>query len=393
MKPIIVTVAAFLVGGIAGLLLGIYTSEQGGLYLPLVGAPVEGSGGFRQRDCERWFTEGLGMIVEGGKRGFIDKTGRVVIAPQFKKAWGFSEGLAAVSVDRKIGFIDRTGKVVIPPTFELACGFNEGLAAVEMNGVWGFIDKKGKWVVEPRYKSVFGEFREGLAAVEVGGKWGFINREGKMVVQAVYDYAGRFFDGLAVVVRGERWGYIDRSGTVRIELQFSGAWDYDGYTDCALVRIPGGRKDMWGRDLPVFVDKHGRVKLVPQADVDVMGMFSPGLAMARKVGTVKYGYIDETGAWAIPPRFDRLWDFTGELAAVMTAGKWGYINKTGKFVIAPNFDEAESFAEGLAQVVVDGRLAYINASGDVIWQEAAASTQPSRPATTTGMSAKPPPRP
>ncbi len=379
---IIAAVVAFLVGAIAGLLLGIYTSEGGGQFLPLVDAPVQG---FDERYVgeDFWFTEGLGMIVEGGKRGFIDKTGQVVIAPQFEKAWAFSEGLAAVSVDKKFGFIDRTGKVVIAPTFQLACGFTEGLAAVEMNGLWGFIDKKGKWLVEPKYKSVSGEFREGLGAVEVDGKWGYINREGTMVIPAEYDRAVSFYDGLAAVRRGEHWGYIDRNGTVRIEFKFSGAAEYNGHMDCALVAMPGGRKDMWGRDLPVFVDKRGRVKLVPGPDVVVAEVFSAGLAQARKVGTVKYGYIDETGAWAIQPRFEGLWNFTGELAAVMTAGKWGYINKSGKFVIAPNFDYAQSFVEGVAHVVVDGRRAYIDPSGDVIWQEAAPSTQPSKPATTS----------
>src|SRR5690606_37023747 len=39
------------------------------------------------------------------------------------------------------GFIDRSGNVVIPPQFEDTSGdFNEGLVGVSMDGKWGFID-------------------------------------------------------------------------------------------------------------------------------------------------------------------------------------------------------------------------------------------------------------
>lgn len=37
----------------------------------------------------------------GAKVGFIDKTGKLVIAPQFNYGGDFSEGLAAVQVGKK----------------------------------------------------------------------------------------------------------------------------------------------------------------------------------------------------------------------------------------------------------------------------------------------------
>ncbi|MBP5241278.1 MAG: WG repeat-containing protein, partial [Bacteroidales bacterium] len=54
-------------------------------------------------------------IDVGGDWGFMDKTGNVVIEPQFTEAGDFSEGLAKVSVDWKWGYIDQTGKFVIKP--------------------------------------------------------------------------------------------------------------------------------------------------------------------------------------------------------------------------------------------------------------------------------------
>jgi hypothetical protein len=82
------------------------------------------------------------------------------------------------------GYIDRLGKVVIAPGFAAAGEFSEGRAAVEIDGRWGFINTSGELVIEPKYSGT-GEFSEGLARVQVGGdkyrlygKWGFIDRSG-----------------------------------------------------------------------------------------------------------------------------------------------------------------------------------------------------------------------
>lgn len=81
------------------------------------------------------FSEGLAPVLSYNKLGFIDKTGKVVIAPLFRETNGFSEGLAAVKIignDGQYvwGYIDRTGGFVIPPQFREAQPFAGGLAEV-----------------------------------------------------------------------------------------------------------------------------------------------------------------------------------------------------------------------------------------------------------------------
>ncbi|MEH2356824.1 WG repeat-containing protein [Nostoc sp.] len=87
--------------------------------------------------------EERGLVVSNGKIGFIDTTGKIVIKPEFdpnpndflkstfKKfpqlverkdvmPYLFSSGLAVVSKDDKCGYIDKTGKFAIQPQF-LGC--------------------------------------------------------------------------------------------------------------------------------------------------------------------------------------------------------------------------------------------------------------------------------
>jgi len=116
--------------------------------------------------------------------------------------------LLPVQVDGKDGFIDKTGKIIINPQFDYADFFEEGLARVRIGGKYGFIDKTGKIVSNPQFDDA-GVFREGLARVRIGGKWGYIDKTGKIVIEPQFYYAGFFHEGLAEVEIGGKRGYID----------------------------------------------------------------------------------------------------------------------------------------------------------------------------------------
>ena len=111
------------------------------------------------------------------------------------------------SARRPRGYIDRSGKLVIDTKFADAEPFHEGLAAVctrsDPNGelgesTWGFIDKKGKLVIWPQFNEVT-RFRDGVAKVHVGGKWAMVE-----------DAPGWWIGGV--------WYLIDRSGKRLVKL-------------------------------------------------------------------------------------------------------------------------------------------------------------------------------
>jgi len=73
------------------------------------------------------------LAAAGG--GFIDKTGRMVIEPQWERTGYFSEGLVAVKRDKKWVFIDKSSHVVIERQFDdYLFAFSQGLAAVKQDG-------------------------------------------------------------------------------------------------------------------------------------------------------------------------------------------------------------------------------------------------------------------
>jgi hypothetical protein len=71
----------------------------------------------------------------------------------FDGAAPFSEGFARVQQGRfpqtRYGYIDRTGALVIKPQFEIASDFTDGIAMVLVEGKRGYINKAGEYIWKP----------------------------------------------------------------------------------------------------------------------------------------------------------------------------------------------------------------------------------------------------
>src|SRR5215831_16858747 len=114
-----------------------------------------------------YFSEGLARVqTHEGKNVYVDKTGKVTTPPWNQTMPNmtigrFKDGLARIRVGGKVGFIDSTGKVVIEPLFDHASQFSEGLAPVKISKKWGFIDRSGEIVIPPQFACPV-YFSEGL---------------------------------------------------------------------------------------------------------------------------------------------------------------------------------------------------------------------------------------
>lgn len=127
------------------------------------------------------FSEGLAAVRSGEKWGFIDRSGRFVIPPQFNLVLeGFADGLARVYFsDYQVRFIDKTGKVVIQPQSNDVTTFSEGLAGIKINDQWGYMDKTGAIVIQPQFQAAK-TFSQGLAAIRLQYAWGYIDRTARL---------------------------------------------------------------------------------------------------------------------------------------------------------------------------------------------------------------------
>ena len=119
---------------------------------------IDGSGrligDIRWRKINRYHW-GLAAVQDPatGLWGYIDKTGAIVIQPQFTSAGSFSGERAVVSTpdsNNRLGLIDETGALIVPAIWRGLKGFYGNFLAVTADdGAIGLVDHTGRIVIEP----------------------------------------------------------------------------------------------------------------------------------------------------------------------------------------------------------------------------------------------------
>ena len=334
------------------------------------------------------FYEGLAAVNINKKWGFIDTTGKIVIAPQFNP-WQaqfnayFSEGLVAINLKSaktdnlagndpggaRWGFADKTGKIVIKPQFIANYysppHFKDGLAVVGgtfvgttiatigVRNKFGYINKAGNYVINPTFDEAY-DFSDDMACVKIGDKYGFIDKSGKLVIAAMFDLPAYFKDGKASVQFNHLSMVIDKNNKPLLTTKVQG-----------LSQFYEGLARFEDQDKIGFMNEKGDIKIPATYEVSTERakqwmIFSEGLSQfevrihpsnAPDGSFVsRFGYLNKIGKIVIPATFSYAGPFKNGIAVVMQNGKYGYIKKDGKFLIPPLFANAGYFVDGIARV-------------------------------------------
>ena len=353
-------------------------------------------------------------------RGFMDKTGKIVLGPWESFEWNgkkyggdsfkspyfavfpFIEGLAGIcfyeetSVNvyneikpdlekGKCGFIDKTGKIVIEPKYKQIGYFSEGLAAVseesdKYSARFGYIDRTGKMVIEPKFtsKSVFSD---GLAAVtEITGeasnktvKHHYIDQTGKFVFEHNYGFLGSFADGHTIVGLsngGIQKIIIDKTGKAIKTLETESAGNTDYYYQTSIIsRFNQGYAVDEIFTMPAFNEGltmiYDRGRAFPIGFVNTRGELEIRLdpQLVGQIRPFSEGFAPVGWRFVNEEKKKRVHGF----GAPADVYDWTFVDRKGnvKIDLENTFREARPFAEGLAAVqsradVADGRWGFIN---------------------------------
>lgn len=102
------------------------------------------------------FSEGRAAVMNGQFWGFIDTKGTEVVPVRYRHVEPFSGGLAAVcegvGAEQTCGYVDASGKTVIAPRYWPAYAFVRGVALVRTRqGIYKYIGKDGKDIYSPAF--------------------------------------------------------------------------------------------------------------------------------------------------------------------------------------------------------------------------------------------------
>lgn len=241
------------------------------------------------------FQEGLAWVVtENGAPTAIDKKGEIKFTlKEADKVLLFNEELAAFSIadttSVKWGFVDKSGKKVINPQFNDVGYFSDGKCPVKnKDGKWGFIDKEGKIVINYQFDQV-DNFTNDKAVVYVDEKAGIIDQDGKYIVNPQFQYA-YIDDDKYLIYQDDKAGWCDEDGKFIINPQFNNA---ERFNDDDLACIKSS--DTYG-----YIDSKGKIMINPQ--FEEASQFIGDVAIVKSGD--KYGLIDKEGKYVVNPQFE-----------------------------------------------------------------------------------------
>ncbi|MFN0031070.1 MAG: WG repeat-containing protein [Flavobacteriales bacterium] len=237
------------------------------------------------------FYSGMAAVKSNQKWGFINNTGKLLIAHLYDEnvtesdwddwsgwaseldfGYSFSGDYAIVKLQGKKGLINKTGKVLIDFVYDqIEAGHTGNYIArkCDVNGencTYGIINQNGAALLPFQYSHIttgFDCFKiyqgtevDYLFGEITGGVMGFADMTGKVIAPCIYDntddnlyayvfdgiytdryYRAGFHNGYYHAAKGGMWGYIDAQGKEVIPFQFESASSFA--RDSAVVSMNG----------------------------------------------------------------------------------------------------------------------------------------------------------
>ncbi|MCL1791800.1 MAG: WG repeat-containing protein [Peptococcaceae bacterium] len=116
------------------------------------------------------------VLQQGGAYRFYDVKGKKFSDRSFDEAKPVAspEGAIAVRFGDLWGFADKTGRLIIEPQYEEANSFSLGFAPFRKGERWGYLNEKNETAIEPKFYDAKPFSGEGTAVVRASEKWYFI---------------------------------------------------------------------------------------------------------------------------------------------------------------------------------------------------------------------------
>ncbi|WP_308639518.1 WG repeat-containing protein [Paenibacillus silvisoli] len=201
---------------------GMDTTKYG--YLDLQGNPVIPA---RYEEANDFHNNQALVKVKDKEYALIDPNGRTLHTySPYVSVGSPGDGLLSFVKEAggKAGYMDERGNVVIQPAFYVALPFEDGRAIVNTSDTYlnnyGVINKQGTYIVKPEYNDIrnlgSGRFAIGRAINKdqpyLGSNFAIADWDGRLLTDFVYTDVSDYKNGLASVTDAKQTFFIDTSG-------------------------------------------------------------------------------------------------------------------------------------------------------------------------------------
>lgn len=272
------------------------------------------------------FKNNLGVmaVYKNDRLGFIDQSGKEIIACQYLGGTFFAEGLACVTPyegEKGYGFISPEGEVVIPFQFKQAGIANfepNGMCRATVAGKTVLIDKKGNVVFKTSKGNIQGVSNNWIRVFSKPNRlgWGFLNFNDEWMIDPLYDDLSDFgATGMALAQKDELWGIIDTNNAVILPFKYATLY-FDPQEDGYIMGAYPTEENMNLLDTPKDyftpnfdpVDMSNMAYIYPAEGANLMAFLDK---------SEKRGYLNRDFTIAIPAKYSKARTFSEGLAWVL----------------------------------------------------------------------------
>ncbi len=298
---------------------------------------------------------------------YINKKGETIFSIKANSVGEFKNGLAKIHKSTLVnnqwesgyGFINKSGKIIIPCQYKKAQDFTSTVTWVKKKGdqYYTLIGRAGNVIPTKKYDDVgrFYDFQRDICAVFQNGKMGFINNKGVEIIPCKYTGSTTFSDGLAIVDfygnKKPKYGFINKKGEFVIKRQFY----QNGITTFSdgLCRAKVGGKIVLIDTTGNIVFRTNKGSIVSQKNGRILVYSGP----AR----TKWGWLNFNNEWVLQPMYDYVQDFnTDGYAVVEKNGLKGVIDTLGNIVLPLKYESV------YCDISVDGYFLGVLPSTEVV---------------------------
>ncbi|HYG50200.1 MAG TPA: WG repeat-containing protein [Flavobacteriales bacterium] len=289
--------------------------------------------------------EGTIAVSDGNGWGFMDTTGKIVVACRYAGVTWFAKGLACVIDENdRAALVNHKNEIAFPFGKFRMIQLDEKCSRmiVEDNTLQNFLaDLQGN-VLTKGYEEINFSENDVYSFYEKNKK-GVMDANGKILLPAKYGEISGLSEGLYSFAQGGKWGFMDENFNVVIQPKYGGNVYYGFAWGLSHFEI---------NEKVGFMDTMGKI-IIP-AVFDEAGLFNEqGYTHASLNG--KFGVIDRSGKFIVPATYDRIERSSkNDYWVTLSNGLYGILGNNNQWKLNPEFEEMYFLNNNRYLVRVDG---------------------------------------
>ena len=173
-------------------------------------------------DSSYAFADGYAVVFIANKQGLLNKDGKLILPIKYDVIdVATDQKFISLQTGGKLGFADLNGKVIVEPTYDQIPEFLGGFAPVMLNNAWGVIDDKGAVIAPPQFDLVLimpPSYKNAVVKKEF--TYYLFNLKLRKKLDYSFDETPILAENRILVKKGKLYGYIDEDGNEVIKPQF-----------------------------------------------------------------------------------------------------------------------------------------------------------------------------